>query len=372
MATKEMLGQEVEFLDLDGSPAGSEISGREAEATLANFDKAPASADDIEIEDEDQTSVEIVEGGDTPDDAAEDGEEDEYEEDGEEVEDDGDDVNADTSEDDLKGYDPKVQKRIMRERQLKQDAVAQVEEANKRLAAMEGQYRELQKTQSLTAESAYSLLDKTSELELSNARAALITAKEDGDTSKEVEAQMEVNRLARIREQVKENKGMFVSDPTKADAKAEAPAVEQPTAQPENTGLTDEGNRWVAENASWLFNPSEQRAEVVAYLQQLDGQIAGDPNSPEYFNAVNRKLKARFPSLNPKPSRPALKKKKKQLKNKKETVSGVSHGSSKTNTSGKKKVTITAADKQAMRAFNLDPNDKAVVREWALNKLENI
>lgn len=383
------MSEDIEFRDLDGAP-GTLFSNEKQTRAIEALDSL-GSTDDLDIHVETKENAESLIGtptesheGDLVDsdddvDIDEESEEDELdiseedEDEEKESEDEEEEEEDDTPEmdEDLKPYHPKVQKRIMRERKLKREVQTQLDTERSALQRANQRIQDLEVANQRTAYSAYSALDRASEYDLKEAKATLVETMEAGDTDKQVDAQLEVNRVQAIREKIVAQKETFSNRPDIATG-SDPGNINVNTAAPSN-GLTNEARAWVGANSSWIMSNTREAQEALAFAQQIDGNFGGDPNSSEYFDTLNRLITAKFPNIKTSPSQlkeKAKSKPKKKIAKKKGKIAGVpAEGSTYSNAPrSKTKVVITREDKANMRVFGLNPEDKVQLKEYALNK----
>lgn len=123
---------------------------------------------------------------------------------------------------------------------------------------------------------------------------------------------------------------------------------------------TQLGQQWKT-NRKWYGRPGYE-AETI-YAHTIDEKLVRsgkNPNSPEYFAALDREIAKKFPALykvRPKPGS--------------QTVAGVPAGgasSAGSKAPAKGKVKLNRRDLEVMRNFGLDPNNPAHLKEYAAQK----
>lgn len=366
--------QEVEFLDLDGQLGDIEISIDEANDILDNINVGPSkyinSPDDEEEETrENDTPDDVDDEIDKKDDTSIGDEDNEDDEDDDEQKDS---LGEEDDEDNLKGYDPKVQKRIRRE-------IKNRREAEDRIVALTEEYeskiRMQEQQAAIIAKVAYESLVKSSDRDLEDAKQKLIDAKESGDTKAEVEAQIDVNKLYASREILIQNKNAIEQSQLSVVKQSDGVNKQSSDDKPKNQqhGITQEGRKWIQKNSEWIYGDSPLYTKALEKAQEIDnsGTINHNPNTPEYFDELNRRLKSYFPQLSVKPSRERVKRDKKGITEKASPVAGKGLVSAnKTTGDGKNKVRLDKSDYDMMRAMGYDPKtvSPAFLKEWAINK----
>jgi len=276
------------------------------------------------------------------------------------------DLNPDTGEDtgeeigqdfltewEKKNYSKAMQGRVTRERRLKKDAEDRASSEQAARIAAEQRALEAEKV-------TVKLLVKTFERDIADKTAALIKAKEDGETKTEVELTQEIADL-------REKKRFAEQQGARLDA---VPDPKESAKQP----LNPLAQRWLGRNR-WMANAAFQAEAAEA--RRIDQEIFAEgrlrPDTVEYFAEMDRRIRRSLPNLQRRVAevygtgatsrtdrpggRPAG-----QPPVRRTPPSG--GGGSRPN-----KVVITPSDKANMRKFGLDPNDKKALREYALSKL---
>ena len=138
---------------------------------------------------------------------------------------------------------------------------------------------------------------------------------------------------------------------------------------PRTPASRSETDKWVDSTNDWYGAKGFERQTRLA--NRLDKEVFADgfdPKTPEYFEELDTRIKAKEPSLyddvedvakgNPPPKRPA-----------RSPVAGVDTTGNRQRSSSSK-VELTERDFAVMREFNLDPKDPEVLKEFARNKRE--
>lgn len=337
MSKGKLDDDEVVFRDLNGNvDDGSDYDDDEDEKDTGD------KSDEYEIVGDDEEEDDTEEAEDESDDEPEEAEEDESE------------------DESLKAYSPKIRDRIERERKLKREAVDSAAQETKKLRE---EIRQMT-TDKLNAEfSSVRAIGKSCDYDIAQAKRDLIAAKEDGETAKEVDAQTELNRLQSIKSQIDNEASRIerVIETNKA-----APRDEKPSASNNGT-LTAEARAWVDRNQA-VFTKGGDKLKNFVYA--IDKTIDADPNTPEYFDKMNRLIKTQFPELAPKPSREVVVKKKALGEGKKKSrVAGVGADSTMTSQrTNPNKVKIDKNDIRIMKTFGMDPTNKAHLAQYAREK----
>lgn len=237
-------------------------------------------------------------------------------------------------DDDLLDYSTKVARRIMRERRARRRAEDEAAEAAASDVAARTQLRAMQQTY-------VKMLDQGIADRIAAQTQVLKRAREDSNTDDEVKAQAQLAELQNQKAQVEELK-------RRAEEDAKQP-IRNPMAE-----IWKKRNKW--------FGAAEASAETAA-VRQIDHELAQsgyNPHTAEYFRELDRRILAKFPSLK-QPQRPGPKRQPKSV---------VTQGGRPTGAPAPSggKVVLTRADLENMRAFNLDPSNKAHLQEYAKQK----
>jgi hypothetical protein len=265
------------------------------------------------------------------------------------------------SEDDaeLAAMPEKIKKRFQREKRLR-DTIIQ-ERDSIRQAALQVVHTIQQKDSELQAERASKIalqkqyadtLEFAFEQAVTLQSGALRKAREDGDYDAELKAQSELDKLRFQQNQVRESKRHIPNAP--------APVQQQAAPQPQQQEAPRKppaplAVKWVATNKTWFQNPKFKAHHNFVLSVDSDLVTEGyDPQSPEYYKELDRRIDANFPNLR---------------KKAKSTGSPVAPaGNSPSSNRSSKSITLTKVDLGNMRRFGLDPANKDHLREYARSK----
>ena len=143
-----------------------------------------------------------------------------------------------------------------------------------------------------------------------------------------------------------------------------------------DAGREKESDKWMDERSDWYRAPGFERQTRLA--NRIDKEVyrdGYDPNTPEYFEELDRRIKEKAPELYEDLDKSADDDK----DDKDETTTTERRGKNiVTPVTGEhrqrpgrsSKVELTEEDFATMREFNLDPNDPEVLKEFARNKRE--
>jgi hypothetical protein len=261
------------------------------------------------------------------------------------------------SEDDE--YSKKVQARIKREQRAKAKERQRGdywENEAKRLA--KESYERDKRTFERTVEQADSAITQ--------AQADLKRAIEDGDTDGQVSL---TTRLSDLK-----------ADKVLAESRLEDLSPDG-NVQPFDGKVTPEGEKsteseaqkWMDDRADWYKQAGFERQTRLA--NRLDREVFADgydPNTPEYFEELDRRIKEKAPEVYDDLEAGADDgaDDNKEDKRGKNVVTPVGGNETRHQNTSSSKVELDAEDFATMRQFNLDPNDPEVLKEFARNKRE--
>lgn len=280
------------------------------------------------------------------------------------VDDESDDLSAsDDAEDDESGQDDELaasgeedddeepsqprnafQKRLDRERRAKLKARRDAEEARTHAQELERQLQEQSQTISESQRQQIENDIKSSQAELKNAF-------ENGDTDKQVELTVKLSEL-----QAKK----LVAD------RQQPP---KPEGQPEG-GMPKLAQTWMKKNGDWFRQPGFERFTRAA--NRIDSELyqeGYDVNSRDYYQELDKRLSSQFPDMfDEKPGKRDGKPR--DRRSTVASVDGAPTSRSKRALSGR--IELGAEDFRVMRAFGLDPNDPAHLKEFAASRRERL
>lgn len=200
-------------------------------------------------------------------------------------------------------------------------------------------------------------------------RAELRTAKENGDTDKELEVQDKLDDTRAALRDARSRKERAPSAAPTGDGPHEQ--QQQQRQQPQPGGVTKEqalaempphARAW-AESKEWLFDPGKPiyRNTVMGIAAGMVTDEGRSDSDPQFYQELDRRVAAAFPHLYqgrqagaPKTERP-----------RRQGGSAVA-GPSRTATTGSKR-TLTPEHKANMARFGLDPRNKEHQAEYARN-----
>jgi len=217
---------------------------------------------------------------------------------------------------------------------------------------------------------------------------ALKYAKQEGSTSDEVDLEMQLSELRRIRGSIEENMGRL-PDPQSLEGQFRQHIQQRRDQfQRQRQGrqgseapraLNEKAAQWSKVN-SWMADPGKKKEQSA--LLEVNNALAAegyDPNSDDFFTELSRRMAKRFPGLSVR------------------TTSGAGMGQAPAGSSQapvrpatppvaparsiappgqqqqrKARVGLDANDVKLMRMFRIDPNDKAAVKRYALEKHKRV
>ncbi len=210
----------------------------------------------------------------------------------------------DPHDDEFAGIDdPVVRERIQEEQRLRREAEARVQQGQE--AADYAVYQEKKKTLE-AQEASYKLSLDGVNVRIKTTREALKMAMEDEDRGAQVDLQDQLERLNRIKTGIEGNMSQLPSQDQLDQAyqqhvqnrRAQTQSQAQPA--PQGGAPTPRNQRAVewSRNNAWMNDP--KHAPERAAMMEIDKQLfreGRDPNSPEYFTELSKRMARTFPNL---------------------------------------------------------------------------
>lgn len=240
------------------------------------------------------------------------------------------------------------------EREQPDDLKAENERLRARLAAAERDgslsARQLADAQKELYESRAKQIDG----EIEQAKKDLKVAIEEGETDKQVELQARLADLSASKR-----------DATRAMEQAKK-APQRPTSDdmPNVEAKTPVAAAWMKGRA-WINSPAyaQQNRDLIRIAQAV-AEDGYDPDRPDYYAELERRMGHRHPDLFPAKSNGA------QRRSGKQAVAGVSRDDPPAPRSQRGKVVLDRADLATMRRYGLDPSKREHLQEFAKSKRE--
>lgn len=277
---------------------------------------------------------------------------------------------ADAEEDqdaELAAMPDKVKKRFMREKRLRDTIIQEREQirsaaiqvatlAKQRedeVTALKRQNASLQKQFAETLDYAY-------ERDISITASEIRRAKEDGNYDTELKLQGDLDKLRFQQNQLRQVKATL-PEPEAAAPAPQAPQrsdqAPQQQAEPQQRGAPPAplAVKWINNNKAWFLNPKFKAHH--SFVRTIDSEIVAegyDPQSPEYYKELDRRVDEAFPALRKKPKTVAS------------PVGAV--GTAPASNSSSRTIKLGRSDLENMRRYGLDPTNKEHLREYARSK----
>lgn len=201
------------------------------------------------------------------------------------------------------------------------------------------------------------VLDMRIDSEIDETKKELVRAKEEGETSKEVDLQ---EKLAELRSKKQQMSG------AKIELENSEKLIKEQSARVNSGGsVSGHAQRWMDKN-KW-FSHKSFRAEAALALQ-IDNKLAGegllDKNSSEYFLELDNRLREEIPDI-----RQRVRKVFKPTEAIRSNAAPVGRsGGAMNSASGaeqKKRFVLTAAHQSRMRDIKMDPKNSEHVKQFA-------
>ena len=224
---------------------------------------------------------------------------------------------------------------------------------------IEAQDAEISQLSQITANQTKSILEnKKKEIggKIDNIKTEIVKAKEDGESTVEVDkladlqaAQIELSQVTFQEEQ------LAASPPPKSGPPQKGLRARSPEAQ-----------KYLDAN-SWLQDDRFQtEREAMGVIDKGLGAEGYDINSSQYFEELDRRLRIKFTNL---PGRgKSVEKDQKSKTKKRSSVAGVDRGGVPKGRSRSGRVTLDAEDRANMQRFSLDPSNPDHVKAYAAEK----
>lgn len=202
---------------------------------------------------------------------------------------------AEVTDEELEGYSDKVKKRIQHftrgyhdERRAKEAALREREEALKLAQNIVEENKKLKQTVSQNQEALLEQAKRAAAVELEQAKAIFRAAYEEGDPDK-VTAAQETLTSAKLKSDRVANFTLpaLQVDPPSVEINQTAPAM--PKAPPSDPRVT----AWHQKNP-WFGSDDEMTSFALGLHQKLIKQGV-DPQSDDYYDAINRRMRQVFP-----------------------------------------------------------------------------
>jgi hypothetical protein len=267
-----------------------------------------------------------------------------------------------------KNYSVGVKKRIKREIRLRKQVAQELGVATQQREQIlniakngEVAYLNLQKQHDTLQENYYKLLDTALQNSIDQKTRELQTAREQGDTAAEIQAQSAVEELRFNKRQLTEVATSFSSQ--KAQREQQKPQLQQIPSSGVQPAAPPLALQWIARN-SWIRE--EKYAPHREYIKQVDAKLLAAGYSPHtelYYTEMDKELRRAFPST----PRPQVMNRSKQGRS---IVTPSMSGSGGRN-AGSRRIVLTKTDMQTMRTFGLDPANKQHVLAFAKERINS-
>lgn len=278
--------------------------------------------------------------------------------------DDGGAASRDSGDDD---YSKKVKARIDREKRVTRKERQRADQQSARADYWKTQAEELAKSQYETKKDTFKSTVEQADSAIGNIRTELTRAIEDGNTERQVE--------------LTDSLTDWKAKKARAEASLENLSPDG-NLEPFDDKISPEGRKttksksetWMDDRGDWYRRAGFERATRLA--NRLDKEVFDDgysPDTDEYFEELDKRIKAKMPELYEDADDGAGdddKDDKDETPRGKSVVAPVGGNETRHQRSSGSKVELGPEDFATMREFNLDPNDPEVLKEFARNKAE--
>jgi hypothetical protein len=288
-------------------------------------------------------------------------------------------------EDDEPDYDnPRFKERIQQEVRLREEGEAKALEQQERV---EFALLKSEQTKISTQRDSFKLALDGLDVRIATTTEALKYAKQEGDTSAEVDLEIKLRNLSQLRGSIEENMGRLPDERAleqqfkdhitnrrnQLNAKhSQASQGDAPKA------LNQKASEWTKRNG-WMNDTS--KAKEKAALMEVNNALAAegyDPNSNDFFTELSRRLAKRFPDLNVKTldggqmgGQPAPRQAQGQRSAPPVAAARSSAPPSQV-AKTKHRVGLDGSDIALMKMFRIDPNDPAARKRYAAEKFKRV
>lgn len=202
---------------------------------------------------------------------------------------------SDVTDDELEGYSDKVKKRIQHftrgyhdERRAKESALREREEALRLAQTIIEENKKLKSTVNQNQEALLEQAKRSADIELAQAKAQFRAAYEEGDPDKVTAAQESMTSA-----KLKADRVANFRLPTLQEEESPVEIRNNAPVQQTQSQLDPRVTAWQQDN-SWFGADDEMTSFALGLHQKLIKQGV-DPQSDEYYDAINRRMRQVFP-----------------------------------------------------------------------------
>jgi hypothetical protein len=261
----------------------------------------------------------------------------------------------------------KVKKRFMREKRLRDGIIQereQIREVAIKVATLakqrEDEVGQLKRQNAALQKQFAETLDYAYERDISITATEIRRAKEDGNYDNELKLQGDLDKLRFQQNQLRQVRATLPepdsASPTPQAQSVSAPAPQQQAApQQQKAPPAPLAVKWINNNKSWFLDPKFKAHHN--FVRTVDAEIVAegyDPQSPEYYKELDRRVDSAFPSL------------RKRTKPAGSPVGAV--GAAPASNTSSRTIKLGKSDIANMRRYGLDPTNKEHLREYARSK----
>lgn len=262
----------------------------------------------------------------------------------------------------------KVKKRFMREKRLRDTIIQerdQIRDAAIKVATLAKQREDevvgLKKQNAALQKQFAETLDYAYERDISITASEIRRAKEDGNYDAELKLQGDLDKLRFQQNQLRQVRATLpepnvaVQTPQPPSSNMPVPQTPPAAAAPAQKPPAPLAVKWINNNKAWFLNPKFKAHHN--FVRTVDSEIVAegyDPQSPEYYKELDRRVDEAFPALRKK-AKPAA-----------SPVGAV--GTAPASNSSSRTIKLGRSDLENMRRYGLDPTNKEHLREYARSK----
>jgi hypothetical protein len=293
---------------------------------------------------------------------------------------------GDDDEEEFNNASQAVKNRIMRERRLRMEAEARVNERLTELEKAEEGILQSERKAAAAQRDSFKIGLDALDVRMQHAREALKESRVSEDRGAEVEIEAHIREIERLRGEIQNNLARIPSDEqiiAGYQQHREKVGASRRQVQGTDVGrpLNNLAQRWAGQNA-WMDDPRNSKAKenLVAVSQQI--ALEGlDPNSQEHFTELTRRMAKSFPALGVRDlAGRQLGASRGQPQGQRRSSApppvGGNRGGQPPVTQGSKpnskRVNLDLDDRKMMRAVGIDPSDKKAAAYFAKEKLARL
>lgn len=206
----------------------------------------------------------------------------------------GPDESEGASDDELENYSGNVQKRINQLTAKRKQAMEEAEAAYQYAQQVQQQNEQMKARLKQLDQGYTNEYGARVESQVEQAKKLIREARDIGDTDKETEAMLLLQRLAIEQERVRVQKERSEQQVSEVQQEPQQ-QIPQRQAVPREEDLDPKLRSWMSKNESWFNKDAVMTGGVKAIHEQLVGVEGFDPTSDEYYTEIDKRMRIEFP-----------------------------------------------------------------------------